>query len=276
MFVHALLRRAALCSVAILMAGPAAASECQEDARMAEAFRQAGARGAFVLLDGRTGGLACHDAARAARGFLPASTYKIPNALIALETGVASVGDFALNWDDKRDPRQSWWPPAWAQSHTLATAMSNSVVWFYQELARRIGARRMQDYVDRFRYGNRNISGGIDQFWLSGELRISALEQVDFLRRFYGGQLDASGRSVQVVKDAIVLEASEAYRLSGKTGWARLGEDDPNQVGWFVGYLERGQEVYFFALNMDMRKPEDGAARLALARQILRQRGLMP
>jgi len=276
MFVHALLRRAALCSVAILMAGPAAASECQEDARMAEAFRQAGARGAFVLLDGRTGGLACHDAARAARGFLPASTYKIPNALIALETGVASVWDFALNWDDKRDPRQSWWPPAWAQSHTLATAMSNSVVWFYQELARRIGARRMQDYVDRFRYGNRNISGGIDQFWLSGALRLSALQQVDYPRRSYGGQLDASGRSVQVVKDAIVLEASEAYRLSGKTGWARLGEDDPNQVGWFVGYLERGQEVYFFALNMDMRKPEDGAARLALARQILRQRGLMP
>lgn len=91
---------------------------------------------------------------------------KVQNTLIALETGVASGFDFALAWDSVAAPQQSWWPAAWARDHTLRTALPNSVVWYYQELARRIGAQRIQRYVDGFGYGNRDISGGIDQFWL--------------------------------------------------------------------------------------------------------------
>jgi len=277
MLIPTLFRKlAAACGVTLLAAAPAlAAPSCKEDPALAKAFAQADARGTFVLLDGQTGALVCHDALRAEAGFLPASTYKIPNSAIALETGVASGPDFALPWDSRRNPRQDWWPQAWAQDQTLATALPNSVVWFYQELARRIGAQRMQAYVDRFDYGNRNIGGSIDQFWLTGDLRISALQQVKFLQRFYTGMLGVSQRSTQIVKDAIVLERSDAYRLSGKTGWARLGEAAGDQVGWLVGYLEQGGKVYFYALNMDMRKPEHAAARLGITKAILRERGLM-
>lgn len=231
--------------------------------------------GAFVLLDAQTGETVCHNAERARTRFLPASTYKIPNTLIALETGVASGPDFPLAWDSTVAPRRPWWPETWARNHTLRSALPNSVVWYYQELARRIGSARMQAHVDRFAYGNRDISGGIDQFWLTGGLRISPLEQVDFLRRFYFGQLAVSERSTQIAQDLLVLEEKPGYRLSGKTGWAGLGDSSAPQIGWLVGYVERAGQVHFFATNIDIDKPADAAARLSITKAILRERGLM-
>ncbi|MDX3905131.1 MAG: class D beta-lactamase [Pigmentiphaga sp.] len=268
---------AAACGMTLLATAPAwAALPCEEDPNLSRVFSQAGAQGTFVLLDGQTGALVCHDAPRAQVGFLPASTYKIPNSLIALETGVASGPDFALRWDSRRAPRQDWWPRAWTQDHTLATALPNSVVWYYQELARRIGAARMQAYVDRFDYGNRNIGGRIDDFWLTGDLRISALQQVRFLQRFYTEKLGVSRRSTRIVKDALLLEATDVYRLSGKSGWTGLEPAKDKQIGWLVGYLERGGRVYFYALNMRMAQLSDGPARQAITKAVLRQRGLMP
>jgi beta-lactamase class D len=234
-----------------------------------------GIDGTFVLLDARSGQTLCHNPERARMAFLPASTFKIPNTLIALETGVADSPDFALAWDSTAAPRQPWWPAAWARDHTLRTALPNSVVWYYKELARRIGPERMQSHLDRFDYGNRNISGGIDQFWLSGGLRISAEQQVDFLRRFHSGELPVSERSVQLVKDMLVIEDTPQYRLSGKTGLAGFGETSVAQTGWLVGYLERSGQVYFFATNIDVRKSGDAAARMSITRAILRHFGLI-
>lgn len=232
-------------------------------------------KGAFVLLDAQTGRTVRHDPERAATRFLPASTFKIPNTLIALETGVATGPDFALAWDSAAAPRQAWWPGVWARDHTLKSALPASVVWFYQELARRTGPERMQGYLDRFGYGNREISGGIDQFWLTGGLRISPEEQVEFLRRFYFGELGASERSTRIVKELLVLEETPGYRLSGKTGWAGLGEVGVPEIGWLVGYLERGAEVYFFATNIEIVTNADAAARLSITKAILRELGLI-
>ncbi|TEA77185.1 penicillin-binding transpeptidase domain-containing protein [Allopusillimonas ginsengisoli] len=267
----------AACALALLAAAPVhAMQDCNDEPALAKLFDQASAHGTFVLLDGQTGELICHDSVRAEAGFLPASTFKIPNTVIALETGVASGADFGLPWDSRRDPRQDWWPETWARDQTLATALPNSVVWFYQALARRIGTDRMQAYVDKFDYGNRNIQGDIDRFWLTGDLRISALQQVKFLQRFYTEALGASHRSTQIVKEALVLEHTDEYRYSGKTGWAGMGDAHAQQTGWLVGYLERKNKVYFYALNMDMNNPGDGPARLAIVKAILQQRGLMP
>ncbi len=238
-----------------------------------------GVEGTIVFLDAQTGQTFCHNPERARIAFLPASTFKIPNTLIALETGVASSPDFALAWDSAAVPRQSWWPAAWAQDHTLRTALPNSVVWFYKELARRIGPERMQAHLDRFDYGNRDISGGIDQFWLSGGLRISAKQQVDFLRRFYFGELPVSERATKAVKDALIIEETPLYRISGKTGWAGFGESSSEQVGWLVGYLERKGEaegqVYFFATNIHIKKNEDAATRMLITKAVLRRAGLI-
>ena len=239
-------------------------------------FQEQQVEGTFVLLDGQTGEFRRHDEVRAAQRYLPASTYKIPNSLIALETGEAESKDFEIKWDSKRAPRQPWWPAAWAQNHTLESALQNSAVWYYQEIARRIGAERMQAYVDRFNYGNRNISGGIDQFWLTGSLRISANEQVEFLRRFYVNEFGLAERTVQMTKDMLVLEQTPDYRLSGKTGWAGLGEPGAPQTGWLVGYLERQGEVFYFALNIDVKKSQDAAARMKIVRAVFGDLGLLP
>jgi beta-lactamase class D len=232
--------------------------------------------GTFVLLDAQIGRLIVHNPERARTPFLPASTFKIANTLIALRVGAVDGPEALLVRDSLRAPRQDWWPAVWARDHhTLRTALAGSVVWYYQELARRIGPQRMQAYLDDFDYGNRDISGGTDQFWLTGGLRISPLEQVDFLRRFYHGELGISARTTNTVRELLVLEKEPGYRLSGKTGWAGLGEADVPQVGWLVGYLERGEAVYFFATNIRIRDASDAAARLAITRVILADLGLL-
>ncbi|MGI9140378.1 MAG: penicillin-binding transpeptidase domain-containing protein [Gemmatimonadaceae bacterium] len=157
----------------------------------------------------------------------------------------------------------------------LATALPASAVWYYQELARRIGPDRMHDYLNRFAYGNRDISGGIYQLRLTGAARISANEQVEFLRRFHEGELGVSDRSTQIVKELLVLETGTGWTLSGKTGWAGLGESDAPDIGWLVGYVERGSDVYVYALNIDIRENSDAARRLGIARAILRHLDLI-
>lgn len=96
-----------------------------------------------------------------------------------------------------------------------------------------------------FHYGNREVSGGIDQFWLTGGLRTSATDQVHFLQRFHDGNLGISDESTKAVKDLLVLEQTTEYRLSGKSGWVGLGEEGTSQMGWLVGYVERQDQVYF-------------------------------
>lgn len=233
-------------------------------------------QGTFVILDQQTGRVLRHNARRAQTRFLPASTFKIPNTLIALETGVATGPDFTLRWDSTIAPKQEWWPAAWSEdSHSLQTALPNSVVWFYQELARRIGPDRMTRYLDRFGYGNGDIGGGIDRFWLTGALRISAEEQLEFLRRFYFGQLEVDPRSTQIVRELLLLAETPTYRLSGKTGWADPGGAEPESIGWLIGYVERGADVHFFAMNIDIRENRDAAARMTITKEILQALGLI-
>jgi beta-lactamase class D len=229
-----------------------------------------------VLLRGRTGERVVHDTARAETRFLPASTFKVANALIALETGVSEGAEFSLSRDPLAAPRQAWWPDAWNREHTMRSALTGSVVWYYQEIARRIGADRMREHLLRFEYGNGDLSSGIDRFWLEGGFGISANEQVEFMRRFHQGELGVSRRSTRVVREMLVLEEGDGYRLSGKTGWAGFGEPDAPQLGWLVGYVERGDEVAYFALNLDLRTPADAAARLSITRGILTELGLLP
>ena len=258
-----------LFSVFIFGCGAEKSWATQETLNVAQEFEQRHVAGTFVLLDGRTAQMQCYNCARANQRFLPASTFKIANALIALETGVADGADFALPWNSETAPHQAWWPDAWAKDQTLKSAFAASVVWYYQELARRIGLERMQSDVHRFRHGNEDISGGIDQFWLTGGTRISAVEQVDFLRRFHQNQLGASAHSTNVVKDILVLEQTPHYRLSGKTGWAGLGDSKPG-LGWLVGYLERDGFVAFFAMNIDINENADAASRLGIVKSVLR------
>jgi beta-lactamase class D len=193
------------------------------------------------------------------------------NSLIGLETGVIPDENHVIKWDGTH-----YDVPSWNQDHTLKTTIQNSVVWYFQELARQVGNEKMQYYVDAVRYGNQNISGQIDTFWLEGGLRISADEQVEFLKRLYQGDLPFSQRSMNIVKEILVLEKAGSYQLSGKTG--SVQRITPH-VRWFVGYLETNGNVYYFAMNIESSSP-DGLANGDTAKQIsldiLRGLGYLP
>jgi len=210
-----------------------------------------GSKGAFVLYDLNHNRYIRYNPTRCAERFIPASTYKIPNAMIGLETGVIPDENYVIKWDGTKYDY-----PTWNKDQTLKTAIRNSVVWYFQELARRVGEEKEQYYVDAVKYGNQDISGPIDSFWLNGGLRISADEQVEFLKRLYMNDLPFSQRTMNIVKEIIVMEKTDSYQLSGKTGSAQ--QVTPHE-GWYIGYLETNGDVYFFATNYENVNP-DGMA----------------
>jgi beta-lactamase class D len=205
--------------------------------------------GAFVLYDSKAKLYTEYHPEVCEQQFSPASTFKIPHSLIGLETGVIPDEHSVIPWDSVRRG-----VPSWNRDHDLASAIANSVVWYYQELARRIGPERMKRYVELIGYGNKDISGGIDHFWLGSSLKISARQQVEFLRRLHDGTLPFSSRSMEIVKRILVLDRTDSTVLRGKTGLAL--QQDGTVLGWFVGYVEKRDNVYYFALNMTSNNAE--------------------
>lgn len=195
--------------------------------------------GSFVLYDPQTDNYIFYNQNQFEQTFSPASTFKICNSLIGLETGVIKDENFAIQWDSVT--RQN---PNWNTDHDLKTAFKYSTVWYYQELARRVGGQQMKYWLDKANYGNADTSGGIDQFWLTGGLRISPKQQIDFLKRLHDNQLPFSQRSMDIVKNIMITNDTLNYVVRAKTGWGGQGKKD---VGWYVGYMETRNKVYYFA-----------------------------
>ncbi|MBL8149486.1 MAG: class D beta-lactamase [Blastocatellia bacterium] len=231
-------------------------------------FKEAGVEGSFLLYDLKQDKYLGYNLKRTKIGFIPASTYKIFNSLVALETGVIRDEKEILKWDGIERKISSW-----NQDQDLQSAIRNSTVWFYQELARRIGQERMQHYVDLAHYGNRNINGGIDRFWLDGDIRVTSEEQIDLLVKLHLNKLPFSARTVDIVKNILINEKTDRYTLRAKTGWSGVPDKkqtSPTPIGWWVGYVERKDNTYFFATNIDITKDEDAKARIPITKNILR------
>ncbi|NTV84765.1 MAG: class D beta-lactamase, partial [Bacteroidales bacterium] len=213
-----------------------------------EAFQQildsANVSGSILVFDNTKEIYYSNDFDRCKIGHLPASTFKIPNSIIALETGVIADDSTMIRWDGKKRRL-----PAWEQDLVFRDAFHYSCVPCYQEIARKIGVARMKEYLEKLDFGNMIVdSSSIDLFWLEGDSKISQFEQVDFLERLYHYRLPVSKRTGDIMKRLLVIEDNDTFRLSGKTGWSvRNG----NNNGWFVGYLEKGADVYFIATNID-------------------------
>jgi len=204
------------------------------------------------------------DKDRSGQDMLPASTFKIPNSIIALETGVVVDPDKdVFKWDGVTRSIE-----AWNKDHTLRSAIAASAVPVYQEIARRIGVERMQKYLDLFDYGNRDIGGGIDQFWLTGNLRIDPMQQVDFIDRLRRGVLPVSKRSQDLVRDILPVTKVGDAVIRAKTGLLGAEVGKPS-LGWVVGWAEKGSMQTVFALNVDCKEPRHIAARMTLAQQCL-------
>ncbi|MEP7453486.1 penicillin-binding transpeptidase domain-containing protein [Phyllobacterium sp. SB3] len=229
-------------------------------------FREIGTVGSFAAL--RNGKLIVNDNTRVREAILPASTYKIPHSIIAIETGVVSDPDKdVFKWDGIRRGFEDW-----NQDHTLRSAIAASAVPVYQQIAHNIGHERMQKNLDALQYGNQNTNGGIDHFWLSGDLRISPLQQIDFLERLHQGTLPVSRRSQDLTLDILPVIKVGSSIIRAKSGL--VGVDDRRgienaTVGWLTGYAETGSAMTIFALNVDILEKRHVSDRAKLAERCL-------
>lgn len=226
-------------------------------------FQQLGIEGSIIIYDAQNEKSYQHNPQRNQTAFLPASTFKILNSLISLETGIIDDEIAVLTWDGI--PRLI---PEWNRDLNMRQAFEFSAVWFYQVLARKVGHDRMQTLVSQSNYGNQNIGSkeDIDTFWLTGDLRITPQQQIDFLRRLHDNDLPFSERTLSIVKDIAIVEQTPEYTIRAKTGAIGFGDETQQQIGWYVGYLERGKDVYFFATNIDLEDESDLAARIKVTR----------
>ena len=237
-------------------------SEFRED--LAKRFFDLGTEGTFVGYKVEDYLIIASDKVRSGDGKLPASTFKIPNSIIALETGVVVDPDKdVFKWDGVTRSIE-----AWNKDHTLRSAIAASAVPVYQEIARRIGPERMQKYLDLFEYGNRNIGGGIDQFWLTGELRIDPIQQIDFIDRLRRGVLPVSKRSQELVRDILPVTKVGDATIRAKSGLLGAEQGKPS-LGWMVGWAEKGNQQTVFAMNMDVKDPSQIPARMTVTQQCL-------
>ncbi|GAB3328941.1 oxacillin-hydrolyzing class D beta-lactamase OXA-50 [Larkinella ripae] len=205
--------------------------------------------GSFLLYDPQRDHYTAYQFERTRQRFLPASTFKILNTLIGLETGVLTDENTVMKWDSVNHEEE-----AWNRDNTLETAFKVSCVPCYQAVVRKVGLKRMQEWVAKTGYGKMDINAdNLDKFWLEGKSAISQEEQLDFLRRVHDGRVPFSKQHLATLKKIMQLDEKPGTKLYGKTGWAG-GSINPH-IGWFVGYVEKGDNVYYFATNIESPKP---------------------
>ena len=224
--------------------------------------------GCFTMLSNSDGKVTVYNLKMDTTRYTPASTFKIVNSLIGLETGVISDEKMVIKWDGIKR-----WNHDWNKDLTMEQAFKVSSVPYYQEVARRIGRDTMQLWLDSLNYGNKNIGDKIDSFWLDNHLKISPDEQLGLVKRLYFDQLPFQKRTQQIVRDVMLQEDNTSYSLSYKTG---LGLDESkNSIGWLVGWIEENKHPYFF---VTMVKSADvatdiKAVQLNITKGILKQLG---
>ncbi|HZI12311.1 MAG TPA: penicillin-binding transpeptidase domain-containing protein [Myxococcus sp.] len=249
------------------------------------AAKPAGHPGCFLLMDLETGQVTRNDAKRCAKRLPPASSFKVPHALIALETGVVKGVDEVRKWDGQKHEIEMW-----NQDQTLDTAMRRSALWFFQGTAKEIGRTRMEEWLKRFNYGTADASGDITRFWLGGPLRVSPDEQLAFLARLYRNELPVRPEVAEAVKGTLVqgpdtvastrdgINMGGPWKagavLSAKTGTIPLKEGD---VTWLVGHVAspRGRHVFVSAVQSPPGKRPQPHPALAHAIEALKAHGLL-
>lgn len=255
---------------------PSEVARCAPALDGAELFAREGLEGTFVLRDESTGCSRATDPAMADRGFRPESTFKIPNALIGLETGVIEVEHHLWRWDGA--PRRL---KDWEQDLELGGALKFSCVPCFQDVARRVGEARMKRWLRDASYGNQDIGGPIDQFWLDGPLRITPREQTEFVHRTLAGALPVKPEHVALVWRLLEIERGPGWEWHGKTG---LGAMDGRAIGWLVGWVERDGRRYAYATFVRGRDGADADAEMAritplrkpITRALLARSALVP
>lgn len=211
-------------------------------------FEAYGVQGSVALYDYRRGILITNDSVDIKRMNYPASTFKILNLLIALETGVIRNVDQIIPWmGNIPDTSRYGLRPSIYHDMTVKEAFTLSAGWVFAHLAKSISKEQYQYYLNACAYGNRAYAADDVDFWNFGPLQISPLNQVQFMERVYKGTLPFSKNNIAIVKSLMVTERTPDYVIYSKTGWSK---QDSAELGWWTGYLEKGHQVYFFSTRI--------------------------
>ena len=252
----------------IIINGSCSVNQAKIDNSLKKYFDSAKADGCFSMVNNQTGAVTVYNMKLDTQRFLPASTFKIVNSLIGLETGRITDAKMVIKWDSVKRLNENW-----NKDLTMTEAFKVSAVNYYQEVARRIGRDTMKQWIDTLHYGNMNISGAIDSFWLNNTLKISPDEQVGLVKKLYFDKLPFSKTTQQIVRDVMLQEDNTLYKLSYKTGWGF--DEQQNAIGWVVGWIEENRHVYFFVtlIKSPDRNIDMISVRMKILKCILSQYG---
>ncbi len=201
--------------------------------------------GTFAIYNNGQGNFSIYNLARYKdSSFLPASTFKIVNSLIGLQTGKIVNDKMIIKWDGVKRNIETW-----NQDLTMEQAFKFSALPYYQEVARRIGKETMQKWLDSLSYGTKKITGPIDSFWINNSLKITPDENLGFVKKLYFHQLPFNKTTMETVKKVMLQESNSNYTLAYKTGWGY--KENGKALGWIVGWIEENKHPSFFVLNIE-------------------------
>jgi beta-lactamase class D len=248
-----------------------------QDESLKKYFDETKTEGCFALMDNGTGKFTVFNLARYRdSSFLPASTFKIVNSLIGLQTGKIVNDSMVIKWDGVKR-----WVDDWNKDLTMYEAFRVSALPYYQEVARRIGKDTMQYWLDTLKYGAKTdtekvvIKTKVDTFWLDNSITITPDQELGLVKRLYFDQLPFFKTHQETVKRAMLMEDNANYRLAYKTGWSGWREDRGKQIGWVVGWIEENRHPYFFVLNLESKDPNFDMyrVRMKMLKDMLKQLG---
>ena len=226
--------------------------------------------GCFTMLNNTDGQITVYNMTMDTARVTPASTFKIVNSLIGLQSGIITDENMVIKWDGIKRRNAEW-----NKDMNMKEAFKVSAVPYYQEVARRVGKDTMQRWIDSISYGNKNISGPIDSFWLNNNLKISPDEQLGLLKKLYFDQLPFRKSVQQIVRDVMLQEDNTLYKLSYKTGWGY--DESKNNIGWVTGWIEENRHVYFFVTLIRSADPKIDmkSVRIDITKDILKNYGFL-
>lgn len=239
---------------------------------LAKPFKDCKVTGSTTVYDYKKHQWIYSDSADATKQTLPASTFKVINLLIALQTGIIKDENVTVRWVGKTDTSLYGYRPEIYRDMTVKEAFELSAGWVFVELAKKVGKERYMQYLRTCGYGNLNLSEPGTDFWNFGAFTISPTNQVRFLIKVYQGQLPFSKRNLNILKTVMITETTTTYTIRSKTGWTRWEGKD---IGWWVGYVTTKNDLYFFATRIIKKRtdanPGFGDCRKTITKSILQQ-----
>jgi beta-lactamase class D len=232
--------------IALVVFGAAcSSSNISNEKKLEKYFTSNKVNGCFAVFNNGAGSFNIYNLERYKdSAYSPASTFKIVNSLIGLQTGVITNEKMIIKWDGVARKNSNW-----NKDLSMDSAFAYSAVPYYQEVARRIGKETMQVWLDSLSYGTKKITTAIDSFWLDNSIKITADEQLGLMKRLYFEQLPFSKNVMATVKKVMIQEQNANYTLAYKTGLTTLPNNKP--LAWMVGWIEENKHPHFFVLNLD-------------------------